>query len=362
MLEHITRIRPTKAGKDKERREKLFKLAEAGPTTLGEVQLQVERVKSTRRNRPDTIKLHVRVKDEREGYSGDVLFSFDGPDDILVATLACAHVHLIASLRVEQVDKIVNFALHASISLAAGFFDLTYPTTSVSSRHAFISAAFPSQASREQALASLGPASIAHYANETDLELFYASLRPPAQRISRKGKERADAHEDLRLKPRGLIPTLMPFQQRSVRWMLGREGVRLKQGDAREVTEIEALSPIELENGQRPLFWEAVGIDEERIFYVNRVTGEVVRDEGEIERRKVSDYRGGMLCEEMGLGKTIEVVSLILLSVSSPGFMTADQLIRCPDRQDERDHLPSYWDEQLASDVQPSSSACSAWL
>lgn len=72
----------------------------------------------------------------------------------------------------------------------------------------------------------------------TDIEWFYSALRRPDPKLDlevptvkqedRKGKGRAvvqdEAEMDDHWHPPGLVPSLLPFQKRSVKWMLGREG------------------------------------------------------------------------------------------------------------------------------------------
>jgi hypothetical protein len=195
-----------------------------------------------------------------------------------------------------------ELVLEIAIALDSVFLSATYPSSSLNSRHAFIARAFPADRQREQALASLGPAAAADYDSETNLALFYASLpSAPTSRASRKGKERAGiaGNLDPALVPPGLVPTLMPFQKRSVQWMLAREGMQAMSIGANGVSSVHPLSAPDQAAGRRPLFWERCEVEGSGKWHVNRVTGEVVRDEAEIDQRSTSDYRGGMLCEEM---------------------------------------------------------------
>ncbi|KAM0747530.1 hypothetical protein T439DRAFT_328769 [Meredithblackwellia eburnea MCA 4105] len=221
--------------------------------------------------------------------------------------------------------------------------------------------------------------------------------------------------DDVLLRPPGLKATLMPFQSRSVRWMLAREGkivvaipnegprmdvdhevpphddaemeeaVQLEDdddagGEASVVLE-DAPEEVQLALKRGPL-WERMALklvapvpghdegvqmdgtaDERSVeVWLNRVTSMVslvdpalsvenmvlkkLDDDEEdadedggsakvVDRKRVSGQ--GLLSEEMGLGKTIEVISLILLH-----------------RAPERNLLPSYFDPQLDSIVQPS--------
>lgn len=98
----------------------------------------------------------------------------------------------------------------------------------------------------------------------------------------------------------GLEANLFPFQQRTVKWMLEREGA----GDESERT--RAPSTVEL-----PLsFVETTDVDGSTI-YVSSLYQIVTRDIKPFVDFE-SSVRGGILAEEMGLGKTLECLALIL--------------------------------------------------
>ncbi|KAJ7281752.1 SNF2 family N-terminal domain-containing protein [Mycena rebaudengoi] len=112
----------------------------------------------------------------------------------------------------------------------------------------------------------------------TNISFLYSLLRPAPQVQS--------AHE-------ALLPTLLPFQRRSVAWLLNREG--------------KAITP----NGDREFsFWEQVGSGQ--VFYVNRLSGLAAPDAPDEE-----PVLGAILAEEPGLGKTLEMISLFLLNPAS---------------------------------------------
>lgn len=102
--------------------------------------------------------------------------------------------------------------------------------------------------------------------------------------------------------PPSLLPTLLPFQRRSVAWMLSREGKYLAE-DGRAVSREPA------NHRELPLYWQEVKIDDFETWYLNCVTGmlsPVVPED--------VDPAGGILAEEPGLGKTLECIALILLN------------------------------------------------
>ncbi|KAJ3211193.1 hypothetical protein HK099_008059 [Clydaea vesicula] len=102
---------------------------------------------------------------------------------------------------------------------------------------------------------------------------------------------------------KGLNPTLLPYQQRAVSWMLEKEGMKFE--------ETGAVVPMNsLEEPDLPFFFERHSTEDGECLYFNRLTGYV----SEKLPKNAKRSNGGILAEEMGLGKTIELLALILLN------------------------------------------------
>lgn len=124
---------------------------------------------------------------------------------------------------------------------------------------------------------------------------FYSALKP-APPLS--------DDEAVIMQPAGLVPALLPFQRRSVAWLLQREGHNVGQ-DTPNTHEL-------------PLFWETVNAldaspgseaqqSDSSVWYYSPSLGEL-----RAAAPNDPPFRGGMLCEEMGLGKTVECIAMIL--------------------------------------------------
>ena len=130
--------------------------------------------------------------------------------------------------------------------------------------------------------------------DEVTVSKLYSILRPaPPLRANRA------------LQPEFLNPTLLPFQQRSVAWMLEKEGMT--------VTEEGLIVPQKLSNNFS--FWKKIK-QGDHTWYLNRLSGELSADPPDL----MPVQFGGILAEEPGLGKTVETIALILLNPAPPEY------------------------------------------
>ncbi|KAK4164910.1 putative ATP-dependent helicase IRC20 [Cladorrhinum sp. PSN259] len=107
----------------------------------------------------------------------------------------------------------------------------------------------------------------------------------------------------------GLETTLYPFQRRAVQWLLKREGVhwtQVSEANAGGITPY--ISPTESEP---PASFKKLEDVDGEIFYFSPLVPAVTKSTALFQ--PYQRLRGGILAEEMGLGKTLEIISLILL-------------------------------------------------
>ncbi|KAI9509909.1 SNF2 family N-terminal domain-containing protein [Russula earlei] len=129
-----------------------------------------------------------------------------------------------------------------------------------------------------------------------DVPFLYAVVQPA----------RAVLHDsvDKLLQPQALVPRLLPFQKRTVAWMLSREGKSFEPSGE--------LRPTVADPAEVPLLWQPVTVqrdDEQLTWYYHRLTGTLTP-----ERPDSRTVMGGILAEEPGLGKTVECIALIFLN------------------------------------------------
>ncbi|SCU97879.1 LAFA_0G13938g1_1 [Lachancea sp. 'fantastica'] len=110
---------------------------------------------------------------------------------------------------------------------------------------------------------------------------------------------------------------LLPFQKDSVHWMLGKEGYF----PSRSIPIISSLNPnqlCELLNAHVSFGYEIMNTGED-LLYWNKFTGYILSSHDAISALEVSNFHNapcahGVLSEEMGLGKTLEILALLLIN------------------------------------------------
>lgn len=123
-----------------------------------------------------------------------------------------------------------------------------------------------------------------------NMQFLYSILQPAPQLLL--------GVSEAAVQPAQLLPRLLPFQSRSVSWLLNREGATISSDG---VVSNKPPSPAFS-------FWDPI-VEGNDTWFLNRLTGELsdsLNEDG-------SEPLGGMLAEEPGLGKTIETLALILL-------------------------------------------------
>ncbi|TRM58251.1 SNF2 family N-terminal domain-containing protein [Schizophyllum amplum] len=126
--------------------------------------------------------------------------------------------------------------------------------------------------------------------NAVDIPFFYSILHPAPMPASRSVQDYAQ--------PMDLKPTLLPFQRRSVHFLLGHEGLGFSADGNLIPKPASSFS-----------FWDKV-TSGGRDFYLNRLSSAVSLTGPE----DTNPALGAILAEEPGLGKTLETISLILLT------------------------------------------------
>jgi SNF2-related domain len=143
---------------------------------------------------------------------------------------------------------------------------------------------------------SLPETTASSFQRRIDVPFLYALVQP-ARAISQEIMDKF-------LQPQALHPTLLPFQKRTIMWMLEREGKSFgPSGD---------LIPRNTDPAVLPVLWQRFTIQKEGeplSWYYHRLSGTLTP-----EHPGQEDVLGGILAEEPGLGKTVECIALVLLN------------------------------------------------
>ncbi|RYP12581.1 hypothetical protein DL767_011239 [Monosporascus sp. MG133] len=107
----------------------------------------------------------------------------------------------------------------------------------------------------------------------------------------------------------GLTTKLYPFQHRALQWLLKKEGVSWEEGCSHEEA---GLATYPEQPPHEPLSFSLAKDADGNPVYVSDLYHVVLKDISPIRQRE-NALRGGILAEEMGLGKTVETISLILM-------------------------------------------------
>lgn len=104
-----------------------------------------------------------------------------------------------------------------------------------------------------------------------------------------------------------LVTRLYPFQRRAVKWMLKREGIQWSQDGGNSI-----IKPVPHDRFDAPSgFVRSKDVDGNG-FFISPLLGKATKDIesfNDVEQ----NFRGGILSEEMGLGKTVELLALFSL-------------------------------------------------
>lgn len=106
-----------------------------------------------------------------------------------------------------------------------------------------------------------------------------------------------------------LTANLYPFQRRAVQWMLQREGVQWTRNRNDSDSDVNEIG---FGRFDAPSSFTEIRDADARVCYISRLLGKITRDPSPFELLE-QNTKGGILSEEMGLGKTVELLALCLL-------------------------------------------------
>ena len=133
---------------------------------------------------------------------------------------------------------------------------------------------------------------------------FYDSVHVPEKDMDTRG------HFD------GVLESeLYPFQKRAVHWMLRREGVEYCNGQVRDLPRSERPRDVTFYAPGEDLSGDPI--------YINHLQSIIRRKQ---PKDHASQLSGGLLAEEMGLGKTVELMALLSLH-KRPDFIVDKKIV-----------------------------------
>ncbi|KAI1468455.1 SNF2 family N-terminal domain-containing protein [Daldinia caldariorum] len=107
-----------------------------------------------------------------------------------------------------------------------------------------------------------------------------------------------------------LTATLFPFQRRALQWLLNREGVTWSNHCSNGEPGLEPLPPASTDD--LPLSFIKAKDADGGLVYISNLYHIITRDVSAF-RKSERALKGGILAEEMGLGKTVEIIALICM-------------------------------------------------
>lgn len=128
------------------------------------------------------------------------------------------------------------------------------------------------------------PISPSHSVGSLDVARIYSAVKPTGD------------EPELEVAPEHLVPVLRRYQKRAVRWMIARE-----MGSPGVLPKSSETHPLWV-------YVPLLGGTEHKCFYINSWTGRVSLQPFPAP----SPVKGGILAEEMGLGKTVELLACIM--------------------------------------------------
>ena len=116
------------------------------------------------------------------------------------------------------------------------------------------------------------------------------------------------------MQPDALLPILLPFQCRSVAWLLEKEGMSVLPSGA--IVPKSSPPPFS--------FWKEIHVGNHTLYF-NNLNGDIIDEPPDLPA-----IYGGILAEEPGLGKTLETIALVLLNPAplswNPSLLCWDDL------------------------------------